>query len=412
MKGLPAIAVTGLGVITPAGDGTDATWEGVCGGKPTAAADPSLDGLPVEFSCRLPAGTEPVRGIPRRAAWRMSPVGKAAVAAGHDAVQDAGLDPASWESARVGVVIGCGVGDLASWRAQTLRLTDKGAASVSPLTMPMALPNMPAGEVALALGIHGPSLGTATACASGASALMTARWLLASGQCDIVLAGGAEMAVDPLSVAAFHRMGALSTRGDDISGASRPFAPGRDGFVISEGAAVLVLERTEDAAARGKDPRALLVGCGASTDAHHPTTPHPEGTGTEAALRQALADAGLVPSDIDHVNAHATSTPSGDASEAAMIGRVLPHGPSVTAPKGVLGHALGAAGAIEAALTVLTVERGLVPPTANLDGTVAEGGLNHVTGSARPQRVQAAVSNSFGFGGHNVVLAFTSDAPA
>ncbi|MEV5431736.1 beta-ketoacyl-[acyl-carrier-protein] synthase family protein [Streptomyces sp. NPDC052701] len=399
-------------MITPAGDGTTATWEGVCRGRPTAAADPQLSGLPVDFSCRLPEKTELGRGMSARASWRMSPVVKAAVSASHDAVADAGLDPASWDSVRVGVVIGCGIGDLAQWRTQSLRLMDKGALSVSPLTMPMALPNMPAGEVALALGIHGPSLGTATACASGATALMTARGLLISGQCDIVLAGGAEMAVDPLPVAAFHRMGALSTRGHDISGASRPFAQERDGFVISEGTAVMVLERAEDAIARGKRPRAVFAGCGASTDAHHPTSPHPLGAGSEVALRQALADAALAPADIDHVNAHATSTPSGDAAEASMIRRVLPHGPSVTAPKGVLGHTLGAAGAIEAALTVLTIDHQLVPPTANLDGAVGEGELNHVMGTARHQRVDAAVSNSFGFGGHNVVLAFTSDVPA
>ncbi|MEU9481746.1 beta-ketoacyl-[acyl-carrier-protein] synthase family protein [Streptomyces sp. NPDC048191] len=412
MTGAPAVAVTGLGLITPAGDGTRPTWEEVCRGRPAAAADPRLSGLPVDFSCSLQEATALGRGAPARSSWRMSPVVKAAVSASHDAVVDAGLDTASWDATRVGVVVGCGIGDLTQWRIQALRLVDKGPISVSPLTMPMALPNMPAGEVALSLGIHGPSLATATACASGASALMTARGLLTSGLCDIVLAGGAEMAVDPLTMAAFHRMGALSTRSHDISGASRPFSPERDGFVMSEGAAILVLERTRDAAARGRRPRAYLAGCGASTDAYHPTSPHPQGAGSEIALCQALRDAGLAPADIDHVNAHATSTPLGDAAEAAMISRALPHGPTVTAPKGVLGHALGAAGAIEAALTVLTIEHQLVPPTANLDGAAAEGTLNHVTDKARPQRVAAAISNSFGFGGHNVVLAFTSDLPA
>ncbi|MFG2637984.1 beta-ketoacyl-[acyl-carrier-protein] synthase family protein [Streptomyces sp. NPDC048362] len=411
MIGAPAVAVTGLGLITPAGDGVASTWEQVCRGQPTSAVDPRLSGLPVDFSCSLQEGTLLGRGAPARSTWRMSPVAKAAVSASYDAVLDAGLETASWDATRVAVVVGCGVGGLAQWRTQALRLADKGAASVSPLTMPMALPNMPAGEVALSLGIHGPSLATATACASGASALMIARGLLASGQCDIVLAGGSEMAVDPLTVAAFHRMGALSTRGHDISGASRPFSPERDGFVISEGAAILVLERVQDAAARGRRPRAYLAGCGASTDAYHPTSPHPQGTGSEIALRQALGDAGLAPADIDHVNAHATSTRLGDAAEAAVVGRSLAHGPTVTAPKGVLGHTLGAAGAIEAALTVLTIEHQLVPPTANLDGAVAEGTLNHITDTARPQRVAAAISNSFGFGGHNVVLAFTADPP-
>lgn len=411
MKSLPPVAVTGLGMITPAGDGARATWAAMCDGRPTAATDPELSGLPVDFSCRLPEKADLSRGLLPRSSWRMSPVAKAAVSASHDALTDAGLNTASWDPARVAVVMGCGVGYLAQWHTQSLRLAHHGASTVSPLTMPTALANMPAGEIALALGIQGPSLVTATACASGASALMTARGLLASGQCDIVLAGGVEMAINPLSVAAFHRMGALSTRRHDVAGASRPFAPERDGFVMAEGAAVLILERAGDAVARGRRPRALLAGCAASTDAYHPTSPHPQGEGTEMALRQALADAELSPEDIDHVNAHATSTPSGDTAEATMINRVLPHRPSVTAPKGVLGHTLGAAGAIEAALTVLTIEYQLVPPTANLSGAVGEGAhLDHVVGTPRPQRISAAVSNSFGFGGHNVVLAFTSAA--
>ncbi|MFD8992144.1 beta-ketoacyl-[acyl-carrier-protein] synthase family protein [Streptomyces goshikiensis] len=394
-------------MITPAGDGVEATWERICRGGSTAAApDPALAGLPVDFSCRLPADADVDRGVGTRSAWRMSPLVKVAVSAARDAVADAGLDPGSWDSPRVAVVIGCGVGDLGLWVDQSKRLAERGPGSVLPTSMPRALVNMPAGEIALALGARGPSMATVTACASGATALAVARRFLVAGLCDIALAGGVEMAVEPVPVTAFHQMGALSTLREKVEGASRPFARGRDGFVVGEGAAVLVLERVEHARARGVRERAVLVGSGESTDAHHATAPHPHGVGSEAALRLALADAGLEIGDVDHVNAHATSTPVGDAAEAAMLARVLPHGPSVTAAKGVLGHTLGAAGAIEAALTVLSIERELVPPVANLDAANAEFDIDCVVKEPRSQRIRAALSNSFGFGGHNVVLAF------
>ncbi|MGQ4727687.1 beta-ketoacyl-[acyl-carrier-protein] synthase family protein [Streptomyces sp. Ju416(a)] len=397
-------------MITPAGDGVEATWNRVCEGLPTATPDPALAGLPVDFSCRLPADVDGNRAVGRRDAWRMSRVTKVAVAAARDAVGDAGHDPETWESRRVAVVMGCGVGDLALWADQAHRLRDKGPGSVSATSMPRALANMPAGEVALALGARGPSMAAVTACASGATALATARRLLQLGLCDIAVAGGVEMAIAPLPVTAFHQMGALSVRRDDVAGASRPFAATRDGFVMGEGAAVLVLERAEDAAARGGRARAVLAGSGETTDAHHPTTPRPDGLGSEEALRLALEDAGLAPGDVDHVNAHATSTPAGDAAEATMIARFLPHAPSVTAVKGVLGHTLGAAGAIEAALTVLSVERGIAPPIANLTDDTVEFDLDCVTKTSRTQRIRTAVTNSFGFGGHNVVLVLTSGA--
>ncbi|ESU50291.1 putative 3-oxoacyl-ACP synthase II [Streptomyces sp. HCCB10043] len=404
------VAVTGLGMITPAGDGAEATWERMCRGGATAATpDPALAGLEVDFSCRLPADTAFDRAVSGRAAWRLSPVTWAALTAAQDAIADAGLDLAGCDGARVAVVIGCAIGDLTLWIDQAHRLADKGPGLVSPTTMARALSNMPAGEIALALGARGPSLGTSTACASGASALVVARRLLMDGLCDIAVAGGVERAVNPLIVTAFNQMGALSSDAEP-SRSSRPFAADRNGFVIAEGAGVLVLERSADAAARGARVRALLAGCGETTDAYHSTAPRPDGAGTEAAVRLALREAGLTPGDIDHVNAHATSTPVGDAAEAAMIARVLPHAPTVTAPKGVLGHTLGAAGAIEAALTVLTVERGLVPPTANADPVATPFDLDCVTGTARPQRIRAALSNSFGFGGHNVVLAILPGA--
>ncbi|MEW2066604.1 beta-ketoacyl-[acyl-carrier-protein] synthase family protein [Streptomyces sp. NPDC007346] len=401
------VAITGLGLVTPAGGDADATWSAVCRGVSTAAPDPALTGLPVDFSCRVPHSADELDQRIGRASWRMSRNAKLAVLAARDAVRDAGLDPRSWDGDRVAVVIGCGLGAVATHEEQARRLEELGADMVSALTIPQLIPNMAAGEVSIDLKAHGPSLAPASACASGASAIAVARDLLVSGQCDVAVAGGTEAATSRTAVTGFWRLGALSRRVDAVTSASRPFAADRDGFVMGEGAGVLVLEREEHAAARGARSRARLVGCGSTSDAHHPTAPDPGTTGAESALRTALAQAGLAAQDVDHVNAHGTSTPLNDAGEAALIARVLPHRPSVTAPKGVLGHSLGAAGAVEAALTVLTVEHRTVPPIANLQAPAPEFDIDCVTKRSRRQDIRVAVSHSFGFGGHNVVLALT-----
>ncbi|GGP45221.1 beta-ketoacyl-[acyl-carrier-protein] synthase family protein [Streptomyces abikoensis] len=404
----PPVAVTGLGLVTPAGDGVDATWEAVLDGRGTAARDPLLDGLPMDFSCRVPLGEDDLDRRVGRTSWRMGRPAKLAVLAAREAVRDAGLDPAAWDGSRVATVMGCGMGNMEQVEEQYRRLGRRGPDAVSPLAIPMIIPNLGAGEVSIDLKARGPNLAPATACASGATAIAVARDLLVSGACDVAVAGGVEAAISRLSTTGFRNMGALSGRTDAPGEASRPFAPDRDGFVMAEGAGVLVLERVGDAAARGARPRALLTGCGSASDAHHPTAP-PEGApGAEAALRTALGGAGLASYEIDHVNAHGTSTPLNDATEAALIARVLPHRPSVTAPKGVLGHTLGAAGAIEAALTVLTIQHRLVPPIANLTAPAPEFDIDCVTKQPRRQDVRAAVSHSFGFGGHNVVLVLTA----
>ncbi|MFF1357374.1 beta-ketoacyl-[acyl-carrier-protein] synthase family protein [Streptomyces sp. NPDC058297] len=403
------ISVTGLGLITPAGVGREATWAGVLRGRSTAAQDPELKELPVDFSCRIPLTTPEQARIGGGKSWRMGQFTRLAVLAAREAVADAGFTPGgAWGGARVAVVIGSGLAGAAHLEEQSERFLKGGPEQVAPTLIPMLISNMAAGEVALDLGACGPSLATESACASGASALVVARDLLLSGACDIAVAGGTEAAVTPVVTTGFQRMGALSARADEPAAASRPFAVDRDGFVIAEGAAVLVLERSGDARARGHRTYAHLAGAGQSTDAHHPTAPAPGGTVAESALRTAVADAGLAPGDIDHVNAHGTSTPLNDRAEAELIARVLPHAPSVTAPKGVLGHSLGAAGAIEAALTVLTIHHGTVPPVANLTPGTLGFPLDCVTGAPRPQRVRAAVTHSFGFGGHNVVLTLTS----
>ncbi|MFE2276689.1 beta-ketoacyl-[acyl-carrier-protein] synthase family protein [Streptomyces sp. NPDC059454] len=400
------VAVTGLGLITPAGENTGATWDTVRRGAGTAAAhDPALAGLPVDFSCRVPLRRADLDRRVGRTAWRLSHNAVLAVLAAREAVHDAGLDARTWDGDRVAVVIGCGLGADAVREEQARRLAERGADMVSALTIPQIIPNMAAGEVSIDLGARGPGLAPATACASGATAVAVARDLLAAGQCDIAVAGATEAAITPLVTTGFWRAGALSRRTDAVTRASRPFAADRDGFVMAEGAGVLVLERTADAATRGARVRALLVGCGSTSDAHHPTAPAPDSRGAEAALRTALADAGLAPHDVDHVNAHGTSTAANDAAESALIARVLPHRPSVTAPKGVLGHSLGAAGAVEAALTVLTLQHSTVPPVANLDAPAPGFDIDCVTKEPRRQDVRIAVSHSFGFGGHNVVLA-------
>ncbi|MFJ9380075.1 beta-ketoacyl-[acyl-carrier-protein] synthase family protein [Streptomyces sp. NPDC101455] len=403
------VSVTGLGLITPAGVGREETWKGVLSGRSAGATDPELKGCAVDLSCRIPLMTPEQARIGGGKAWRMGRFSQFAVLAAREAVADARLDPAGWDGARVAVVIGSGLAGAAHLEDQTVRHHQGGPELVSPALVPMLIPNMAAGEVSLDLGAHGPSLATETACASGASALAVARGLLLAGLCDIAVAGGTEAAVTPVIASGFQRMGALSSRVDEPAAASRPFAADRDGFVISEGAAILVLEREADARARGQRRYARLAGAGQTSDAHHPTAPAPGGVHAEAALRSALAEAGLGPADVDHVNAHGTSTPLNDLTEAELIARVLPHRPSVTAAKGVMGHSLGAAGAIEAALTALTVHRSTVPPIANLTPDNLPFDLDCVTGAPREQRVRAAVSHSFGFGGHNVVLLLTAE---
>ncbi|MET9770017.1 beta-ketoacyl-[acyl-carrier-protein] synthase family protein [Streptomyces sp. NPDC006415] len=400
-----AVAVTGVGLVTPAGADEHSFWEGLCSGRSTARRIEELAGLPVDFACPV-EGIDLDAAVGGRSVWRMARFVKLALVAARQAVADAGLDPARWDGARVGVVLGVGVGGVSVLVDNAARLAASGPDAVSPLLVPMMIPNAAAGEVAIALKAGGPSLAPATACASGATAVAVARDLLLGGSCDVVVAGGAESVLTPLVVTAFARMGALSTRAGDPAAASRPFAADRDGFVIGEGAAMLVLEREEAVRARGGRTRALLTGAGSSTDAYHPTAPAPDGLGAQRAVEAALDQAGWTPGDVDHINAHGTSTPLNDAMETTLISRLFPHRPPVTAPKGVVGHTLAAAGAIEAVATVLTLERSVIPPIANLDALPDAFPLDCVTKEPRHRWVGTALSHSFGFGGHNVALAF------
>ncbi|MFH9569863.1 beta-ketoacyl-[acyl-carrier-protein] synthase family protein [Streptomyces sp. NPDC017454] len=405
--GTDAIAVTGLGLVTPAGIGVEENWERVLTGRSCATRDDTLGGLSADFSCRVP-GFDAQESLGGFASWQLERFVQLALVASRMAVRDAGLDPERWDGTRVGVVLGNSLGGAATLEEQYRTLSEDGPARVSPLLVTKYMPNMLAGYVAIDCGARGPSLVTATACASGATAVGTARDLLRSGSCDIVLAGAAESALTPTVMAGLCRMGALSKSGEAPEHAGKPFDAERDGFVAAEAAGVLVLERAADARARGARVRSLVSGYAASSDAHHATAPAPGGEGIERALRAALADAGAAPSEVRHVNAHGTATPMNDLVEGTMLGRVVGRAAAVTSTKGVTGHALAAAGAIEAAYTVLAVQHGVVPPTANLKNPDPALELDLVAGEPRRARVDVAVSTSLGFGGHNAALVFTA----
>jgi 3-oxoacyl-[acyl-carrier-protein] synthase II len=405
----PEIAITGIGLLTPAGQGIEQNWERILAGRSAASLDPALLGQPIDFTCRVP-DFDPDRELGRQLAWRSDRFVQLAVVAARDAVDDAKLDPATWNSGRVGVVLGNSLGGAATLERQHLTLLTEGAGEVSPLTVPMTMVNMVAGAVSIDCRATGPSMVIGTACASGANAIGAAMELLRTNRCDVVLAGSVESALTPACMNALHRMGALSKRRDDPAAASRPFDVNRDGFVAAEGAGVLVLERAEDAAARGAFRYAHLAGFGAASDAHHITAPDPLGRGMERALRAALADAGTEPGEVDYVNAHGTSTPLNDSAEAAVLTRVLGEHGCVSSTKGVTGHTLAAAGAIEAAYAALSVAYSHVPPTANLTELDPRITLDVVAGAARSQQVGVAVSTSLGFGGHNAALVLRSAA--
>lgn len=399
------VAVTGVGMVTPAGIGREATWEGLCAGVGLGAPDEDLAGLPVDFSCKVP-GFDAEALLGRRITWRTDRFIHLAMVAAREAVADAALSTAAWDGARVAVVIGVASNGGDRWPQEYAHLAAGRVDAVAPTALLRSLPNMAAGEVSTDLGALGPCLTTSTACASGATAIGTARDLLRAGACDIAVAGGADCARVPMGSATFYKLRALSRRRHDPAGASRPFDADRDGFVLSEGAAMLVLERERHARARGVRPRAFLSGYGASSDGYHATRPDPDCSGGLRALNSALADARADVSQVHHVNAHGTSTPLNDRAEATLLGQVFRTPPPVTSVKGAIGHGLGASGAIDAACTVLTLERQLIPPTANHDRLGEGMDLDVVTKVPRRHRMDGALSNAFGFGGQNAVLFF------
>jgi 3-oxoacyl-[acyl-carrier-protein] synthase II len=403
--------ITGIGLATPLAVGREASFsrllEGKSGIRPFTLFDASR--VKTRFGGEVP-NFDPTVALDKPTVRRTDRYAQLAVVAADEAVADAGLKIADSEAQSVGVLLGVALGGLASLEHHHALLLEKGPERMSPYMVPMMLANTAPGMLAIRYGARGPNYTVTSACASGAHALGESLELIRRGVCHTMIAGGVESTLTELCVSGFCAMRALSTRNDEPERASRPFALGRDGFVIAEGAGVMVVEELEHARARGATIYAEIAGYSASGDAHHITAPHPEGEGVVLAMERALASAGIAPSEVDHINAHATSTPIGDVGEARAIRRVFgAHAAqiAVTAPKSMIGHTLGAAGGIETAFLALSLKRGVIPPTINHDDPDPDCGLDIVTGSARERRMKVALKNSFGFGGTNASLVLT-----
>ena len=398
------VAVTGLGALTPLGADVEALRTGLLEGRSGVRLldEPEFAELPA----RLAATVDVTGRLERVEARTLDRVQQLALVAAREAWADAGSPDVPPE--RLAVVIGSGIGGALTILGQYDVLKARGPRGVSPHLVPMLMPNGPAATVGLELGARAGVHATVSACASGAEALALAVQMLRDGRADVVVAGGAEACVHPLPMAGFAQMRALSTRHDAPEAASRPYDKQRDGFVLGEGAGVLVLERTDHAAARGARVHAHLAGVGTTSDAYHVTAPDPRGDGAARSIAMALYDAGVGPDEVGHIDAHATSTPLGDVAEARAIGLVLgAHKPPVTAPKSCTGHLLGAAGAVEAIAAVLALRDGLVPPVRNLDDPDDDVDLDLVRTVPREHAHEVALTTSFGFGGHDVSLVLT-----
>jgi 3-oxoacyl-[acyl-carrier-protein] synthase II len=398
------VVVTGLGATTPLGGDVASTWENMLAGHSgvSALTQEWAEQLPVRIAGQLAA--EPA--IDRVQARRMDRSEQVAVVAAREAWKDSGLAGTDVDPERLGVVVGSGIGGATTLLAQDDILEASGPRRVSPHTVPMLMPNGPAAWVGLELkaraGVHAPT----SACATGAESIAWALDMIRAGRADIVVAGGTESVIAPLPIAGFASMRAMSTRNDEPEKASRPFDKARDGFVLGEGAGVIVLERADRARARGATIYARLVGAGMTSDGYDIVQPDPEGWGATRAIARALEDARIAKADVVHVNAHATSTPVGDVAEIIALHKALGDHPVVTSTKSMTGHLLGAAGAVESIATILAVYHGIIPPTINLDDPDEKVDLDVVAHKARHMEIPAALNNSFGFGGHNAALVF------
>ncbi|MFN9644454.1 MAG: beta-ketoacyl-ACP synthase II [Cyanobacteriota bacterium] len=410
VEGLRRVVVTGLGAVTPIGNDVSEYWEGLKAGRNGVAGITLFDAS--RHACRFAAEVKnfnPAGRLEPKEMKRWDRFCQFGVVAAKEALGHAGLVIDASNASRVGVSIGSGVGGLLMMESQAHVLADRGPDRVSPFCVPMMIPNMAAGLAAIALGAKGPSSAVATACAAGSNAIGDAFRLIQLGLADAMVCGGAESAITPLGVAGFSSAKALSFRNDDPATASRPFDLERDGFVIGEGAGLLVLESLDHAQRRGATVLAEIVGYGSTCDAHHITSPSPGGAGGAEAMRLALADARLPAEAVDYVNAHGTSTQANDSNETAAIKAALGehawHTP-ISSTKSMTGHLLGGSGGIEAVAAVLAIGHNLIPPTINYATPDPACDLDVVPNSAREHHVNVVLSNSFGFGGHNVCLAF------
>ena len=404
------VVITGLGAVTPLGIGVEEYWQGLLAGRSGVNL---VDGFDCSaISTRIAAqvkGFQPEEWLDRREIKRMDRFAQFAAAASKMALADAGLTISDENRARVGVFIGSGIGGIQTFEDQHRKLMEGGMGRVSPFFIPMMIANMGTGNVAKMLGAQGPSECAVTACATSTNSIGDAYAVIGRGDADAIVAGGAEAAVTPISMAGFSNMKAMSTRNDDPTHASRPFDKDRDGFILGEGSGILLLEELATAQARGARIYAEIIGYGMSNDAYDMVHPAPEGAGAARAMTAALKSACLPPNAVGYVNAHGTSTPAGDVLEVQALKSVFGSHASrlaVSSTKSMTGHLLGAAGAIEAIAVALALQNGVLPPTMNLENPDAECDLDFVPNQAREQQVEIALSNSFGFGGHNATLVF------
>ncbi len=404
------VVVTGLGAVTPVGNDVATTWRSLLEGKSGAGPITKFDatGFAVRFACEV-KGFDPHQYMDRKEAKRADLFTQYAVAAASQAMHDAGFgDRTGYDPDRTGVIIGSGIGGLKTFEEQHDVFRERGSSKISPFFVPMFISDIAAGIVSMQFNAKGPNYATVSACATSAHAIGDAFRAIQYGDADVMITGGAEATVTPMAIGGFANMGALSERNDEPETASLPFDATRDGFVMGEGAAVLVLEELHHALDRGATIYAELAGYGATGDAYHVTAPAPNGEGAQRAMRRALADAGLTPDMVQYLNAHGTSTPANDVNETKAIKAVFGEAArqlSVSSTKSSTGHMLGAAGAVECLITALAVREGKIPPTINYRTPDPECDLNYTPNVAVDRPIEAALSNSFGFGGHNVTLA-------
>ncbi|MBI3945717.1 MAG: beta-ketoacyl-ACP synthase II [Armatimonadetes bacterium] len=402
------VVITGLGAITPLGNSVEAFWEGIVAGRSGAGPITRFDAskFTTRFACEV-RDFDPGAFIEPRQVRHIDRFAQFAIAAAKAAVADAGLAVTEANAERVGVLVGSGIGGIAAWEQQHAIYLERGPGRISPYFVPLMICDMASGHVSILLGARGPNTAVVTACATGTHAIGDAGEIIKRGDADVMIAGGTEAAITPMGVGGFCAARALSTRNDEPERASRPFDRERDGFVIGEGAGVVVLEAEECARARGARIYAELAGYAMTADAYHITQPAPNGEGATRAMALALKDAGVAPEEVGYINAHGTSTEQNDAAETAAIKRVFGEHARrlmVSSTKSMTGHLLGAAGGVEAVACALAIQRGVVPPTTNYEHPDPACDLDYVPNTAREARVGVAMSNSFGFGGHNACL--------
>jgi len=406
------VVVTGLGIVSPVGSTIEKAWKSITEGVSGIAKIPAELFDSSDFSVQIAGNVkdfEVEKYISKKDQRKMDPFIHYGIGAATDALNDSGIIVTDKNAPRFGAIIGSGIGGIGTIEKNTQLYLEKGPRKISPFFVPSAIVNMVAGNVSIMLGLKGHNMSPVSACATATHSIGDAARMISYGDADIMLGGGAEMCSTPLGIGGFAAMRALSTRNDDPEAASRPWDKDRDGFVLGDGAGVLVLEEYEAAKARGAEIYCELVGFGMSSDAYHMTSPSTDGEGAARCINHALADAGLNPEDIDYVNAHGTSTPAGDVAETVAIKRALgdhAYNVAVSSTKSMTGHLLGAAGGIEAVFSVLAIRDQILPPTINIDNQDPDCDLDYVANTARDAKIEVAMSNSFGFGGTNGTLIF------